>query len=516
MINLVLPTIFRQKVITHYLNNPKKIFEVLALSVGGNEANCYLYSIAPIDRLKDVQIDKNFKIVGLIDLTQKNTIELEELFDNNKNYKFMLSYDFDFNTFKICKSQGPLNIIEKDWTNSVMGLYSFKTELEPKNVKLGSPLYSPTKEHLEHMVMLQLHGLTNFIKVAYKDKKFILNDPDVKNTVSNFKDAQKYNFRRDQKSEISDFFIVPVHFYYKNVNDGRQTQIIEEVELARIYKEFIRFVFIEDLINDHLKIIAWYLTELYTEDYNKQNKFIVSSEPAFIKLEAKTFPDSACLCHKYYIANKNNTDKLRNIHMGILHATNLPKYIIKPDYLYFHYNQDNFIDEGWGCAYRSLQTIISWYKMNTDIPVEIPSIHRIQEILVEIGDKKKDEFLGSKNWIGSFEVSFVIRKLLDKDCTMLHFQSGAEIVSYLPTLKRHFSNHGTPIMIGGGVLAYTLLGIAEDEDEPSKSQFLILDPHYKGKDELKMIMNPKSKAVYWSGAKIFRTDSFYNLCCPHM
>ena len=31
-------------------------------------------------------------------------------------------------------------------------------------------------------------------------------------------------------------------------------------------------------------------------------------------------------------------------------------------YSYHHYMQNDFNDNGWGCAYRSLQTIISWYR----------------------------------------------------------------------------------------------------------------------------------------------------------
>ena len=31
-------------------------------------------------------------------------------------------------------------------------------------------------------------------------------------------------------------------------------------------------------------------------------------------------------------------------------------------YSYHHYKQDRIDDSGWGCAYRSLQTIVSWFK----------------------------------------------------------------------------------------------------------------------------------------------------------
>ena len=36
--------------------------------------------------------------------------------------------------------------------------------------------------------------------------------------------------------------------------------------------------------------------------------------------------------------------------------------IVSGNYGYHHYMQDNFDDDGWGCAYRSLQTIISWFR----------------------------------------------------------------------------------------------------------------------------------------------------------
>lgn len=46
---------------------------------------------------------------------------------------------------------------------------------------------------------------------------------------------------------------------------------------------------------------------------------------------------------------------------------------------------------------------ISSAKSNTGSIAPVPSNHRVQEILTEIGDKEKD-FLGSKQWIGSVEV----------------------------------------------------------------------------------------------------------------
>ena len=45
---------------------------------------------------------------------------------------------------------------------------------------------------------------------------------------------------------------------------------------------------------------------------------------------------------------------------------------------------------------------------------------------------------------------------------------------------------GTPIMMGGGVLAYTLLGI-DFNAKTGEAAFLILDPHFTSADDLQRI-----------------------------
>jgi len=37
-------------------------------------------------------------------------------------------------------------------------------------------------------------------------------------------------------------------------------------------------------------------------------------------------------------------------------------FIVKGKYSYHHYMQDRMDDNGWGCAYRSLQTVVSWFR----------------------------------------------------------------------------------------------------------------------------------------------------------
>ena len=73
---------------------------------------------------------------------------------------------------------------------------------------------------------------------------------------------------------------------------------------------------------------------------------------------------------------------------------------------------------------------------------------------------------------------------------------------------------GTPIMIGGGLFAYTIIGVdlCEEKDDV---RFLILDPHYTGGDG--NIKNITSKGwVGWKDASMFQADAFHNLCMPQI
>ena len=47
--------------------------------------------------------------------------------------------------------------------------------------------------------------------------------------------------------------------------------------------------------------------------------------------------------------------------------------------------QDKTDDAGWGCAYRSLQTIHSWFRFQHYIRTPVPSLKDIQQTLVDIG-----------------------------------------------------------------------------------------------------------------------------------
>ena len=42
--------------------------------------------------------------------------------------------------------------------------------------------------------------------------------------------------------------------------------------------------------------------------------------------------------------------------------------------------QDNFNDNGWGCAYRSFQTIFSWFKLQGLTQKSVPTHKEIQQV----------------------------------------------------------------------------------------------------------------------------------------
>ncbi|XP_059487050.1 ufm1-specific protease 1 [Neocloeon triangulifer] len=124
---------------------------------------------------------------------------------------------------------------------------------------------------------------------------------------------------------------------------------------------------------------------------------------------------------------------------------------VRGDYLYYHYACDGFDDKGWGCGYRTLQTMCSWVKLNHKPGgAEVPSIPQIQDILVQIEDKP-ESFRNSRQWIGSVEASYVLSNLYDWDCRILHVASGADLGNSVSTLRNHWAEGGGPVMVGGDV-----------------------------------------------------------------
>ena len=97
------------------------------------------------------------------------------------------------------------------------------------------------------------------------------------------------------------------------------------------------------------------------------------------------------------------------------------------------------------------------------------------QTLVSVGDKPA-KFVGSRQWIGSTEVGMCLNTLLGVSCTrqtdgpiyiffvqitykIMFVNSGSELEDKGRELATHFQIEGTPVMIGGGVLAHTILGV---------------------------------------------------------
>lgn len=180
------------------------------------------------------------------------------------------------------------------------------------------------------------------------------------------------------------------------------------------------------------------------------------------------------------------------------------------DYQYHHYMQDGFNDNGWGCAYRSFQTVWSWFLLQgyTDKPV--PSHKQIQEALVEVGDKERG-FVGSRQWVGSLELSFCLNQMLDVTSRIVTAADGEEMESKARELAHHFCTQGTPVMIGGGVLAHTILGVDFNE-ETGNVKFMVLDPHYTGEENLKTIID--KGWCGWKDVSFWQQGHFYNMLLP--
>ena len=70
---------------------------------------------------------------------------------------------------------------------------------------------------------------------------------------------------------------------------------------------------------------------------------------------------------------------------------------------------------------------------------------------MDTGDKPAS-LVGSKQWIGSFEVNIVLNHLIGVSSKILHVPSGAEMGSQGRQLLLHFRTQGTPVMIGNHFL----------------------------------------------------------------
>jgi Ufm1-specific protease 1 len=165
---------------------------------------------------------------------------------------------------------------------------------------------------------------------------------------------------------------------------------------------------------------------------------------------------------------------------------------------FYHYACDGDDDVGWGCGYRTLQSLCSWITgvNDTSRSMSIPTIRRIQQILVQLDDKPAS-FVDSRQWIGTCESAMVLSQLYDVktkteneidvnrtstcpmdthcflvkvDCKLVHVSRGCELRRYMSMFAEHFRDFGSPVMMGGDVDAASKCIVAVR----SNAQLLIL------------------------------------------
>lgn len=209
----------------------------------------------------------------------------------------------------------------------------------------------------------------------------------------------------------------------------------------------------------------------------------------------------------------------KNVHIGLPNPISSPLKcsLIKGECLYYHYGCDGQDDRGWGCGYRTIQTMASWLCHNW-FPLQgqcrtPPSLPEIQQALVSMEDKP-GSFSGSKQWIGTFEASLVLDYFYDVPCKVVHVRGGGAELEQVAVeeLHRHFEEQGSPVMMGGDRdnSSKGILGVCTGDHG---SYLLVVDPHYYGCPLEKAELQRRGW-VTWKSVSSLDRSSFYNLCMP--
>ncbi|EGD76252.1 hypothetical protein PTSG_00954 [Salpingoeca rosetta] len=194
---------------------------------------------------------------------------------------------------------------------------------------------------------------------------------------------------------------------------------------------------------------------------------------------------------------------------------------------YWHYHIDDTRDAGWGCGYRTLQSLVSWLNIQGHCQRTPPTIPQIQDTLVSEGEKPP-AFRGSREWIGTVEAGRVLQAWCDVDFRIIELPSGKEAWSqaFIDKLEHHFQHVGSPIMCGGtrDNMSRAILGVESGDDVMQDTRLLIMDPHFiRGEEDERRMCTCvdaalshlfKKRWLSWRPLSSFEAGSHYNLCCP--
>lgn len=414
---------------------------------------------------------------------------LAELFDNVKESLDKVVFKLSQSKFALAK-QSDANLLVED-------LFSRIEEFEElQDVQIPANMRKKMVEKLQTKLKNEKHLLTFQASVSEKPvNKFELNlaegtSIDQPMTINIFYTVQLQNNISFLYKQFTNALVKVLDDYQRGLAGQTLPEVCNFYQPSN-YTHPITFVF-NDVTN----------AELYR----------MQREAVHLKYLVPMIKPTFRAINRVDTSGRFDSRKLRNVHQGLSSKISGGQCaLVSGDYIYYHYNQDGFSDSGWGCAYRSLQSIVSWFMLQGYIEIERMIPHKeIQQALVDCQDKPAS-FVGSSLWIGSQEVSYVLNQLYGIESRFICVSSGAELVSKARELIHHFQNQGTPIMIGGGQLAHTILGVHFDETN-GDIKFLVLDPHYVGDDELGNIQ--KKGWCAWKPLSFWDKNAFYNLCLP--
>uniref|UniRef100_A0A6P7GH19 Probable Ufm1-specific protease 2 n=1 Tax=Diabrotica virgifera virgifera TaxID=50390 RepID=A0A6P7GH19_DIAVI len=295
-----------------------------------------------------------------------------------------------------------------------------------------------------------------------------------------------------------------INEFYEDVNGANDEGSRKKNKVVSIKPRVLDFNYLQQLTRD--KSIDSIKEHAPIGILNKKSERKLIHKQLLLDLNTPRFRRA-----NQYSFDKKLNGPLINPHEGVKNTDNGGTIaLVKGKYEYYHYCQNNMDDNGWGCAYRSLQTLASWFKLQGYVDRDVPTYQEIQQCLVDIRDKPSS-FVGSRQWIGSTEVNFVLNTLLGVQNKIVYVSNGEDMASQGPELVNHFQNYGSPIMIGGGVLAHTILGVDYNQ-QTGDIRFLILDPHYTAGEDLHVIQN--KGWCGWKNLSFWNKTAYYNMCLP--
>lgn len=97
---------------------------------------------------------------------------------------------------------------------------------------------------------------------------------------------------------------------------------------------------------------------------------------------------------------------------------------------------------------------------------------------------------------------------------ILHVPKGGDLINFADTIKNHFEQFGSPIMMGGD-RDCSSKGIMGIHYGTNGIYLLVVDPHFVGVvRDIEKLTN--ESWVKWQDLTEFVDSSFYNLCLPQM